>query len=221
MELYMRTAWTAFKLFVLMTILLGLVYPLLITGLAQVIFPKTAGGSLVKRDEQIVGSFGIEQKFSSPVYFWGRPSAVDFNPLPSGGSNLGPISQVLKKSVDERASALRQAHGLDPQAPVPQDLLFASASGLDPDLSPEATVFQIERVAHARALTAQQKVQLEDLVRTSVQNPDLGFLGEPRVNILKLNLALDEFAGRPHLSPPAAAAPAVPETAPATSPSGQ
>jgi K+-transporting ATPase ATPase C chain len=193
----MKQIAIGFKLFILMTILTGVLYPVIVTVLGQVIFKNKATGSFVQRGQQIIGSELIAQKFATPRYFWGRPSATDYNPLPSGGSNLGPTSQALKKSVDERTAQIQKAHHLDEHAAVPADLVFASASGLDPEVSPEAAVFQVERVAEARALSSDQEGRLRALIKAQTVPPQLGFLGQPRVNVLELNLALDTLTGQP------------------------
>jgi K+-transporting ATPase ATPase C chain len=181
-----------------LTILTGIVYPLVVTGVAEVAFPHQAHGSLITHDGRAVGSQLIGQAFSDPRYFWSRPSATnDANskPLPynagsSGGSNLGPTNPDLGKQVNERVAALRAA---DPgnTRPVPVDLVTASGSGLDPDISPAAAEFQVPRVARARSLA---ESAVRDLVRQHTHERFLGVLGETRVNVLQLNLALDERA---------------------------
>jgi K+-transporting ATPase ATPase C chain len=138
-----------------------------------------------------VGSELIGQANADDGYFWPRPSAVNYSPLPSGGSNLGPTSSALQASVAEHAAGLRAAHHLPASAALPSDLLFASGSGLDPHISPEAARLQIDRVAQARQFTAAQRAQLAALVERSIEPPQFGLLGQPRVNVLKLNLALD------------------------------
>jgi K+-transporting ATPase ATPase C chain len=198
MNLQLRPALVSF---ITLTALTGLGYPLLVTGLARVIFPRQAEGGLIRRGGQVIGSEWIGQPFTSPGDFWGRPSAtVDANgkPLPynganSGGSNLAPSSPALHQAVRDRIAALRAA---DPDAtgPVPVDLVTASGSGLDPHISPASAAFQVHRVARARGL---DEAALRDLVAGHVEGSPLGFLGEPRVNVLKLNLALDaEFGAR-------------------------
>ena len=181
-----------------LTILTGLVYPLVVTGVAEWAFPHQAHGSLITHDGRTVGSQLIGQTFSDPRYFWSRPSATtDANsrPLPyngglSGGSNLGPTNPDLGKQVKERVAALRAADPGNTQ-PVPVDLVTASASGLDPDISPAAAEFQVPRVARARGLA---ESSVRDLVRQHTHERFLKVLGEPRVNVLQLNLALDERA---------------------------
>jgi K+-transporting ATPase ATPase C chain len=173
-----------------MTTLTGLVYPLLITGLAQVIFPYRANGSLIESEGKVVGSALIGQPFSSPKYFWTRPSATAlhaYNAGASSGSNQGPINPALKDAVAARVKALRDA---DPTntSPVPIDLVTASGSGLDPHISPEAAAYQAGRVARARGLSADS---VAALVERFTQGRTLALLGEPRVNVLLLNLALD------------------------------
>lgn len=175
-----------FKIF--MMILLGLAYPLTMTGITQVLFRDQATGSFITRNGQIVGSKLIAQNFEKAEYFWPRPSAVGFNPLPSGGSNLGPAASTLKQTVDERRTKLKAAHP-DETVEPPQDLLFASASGLDPQISPEAANYQLQRVAKARGMDT---AQVQKLVDEMTEQRQLGILGEKTVNVLMLNLALDK-----------------------------
>ena len=180
----------AVMLLLLMTVITGVLYPLAATGLAQLIFPQQANGSLIVKDGKPVGSVLIGQSFTDPKYFWGRPSATTpqaDNGINSGGSNLGPTNLALSDAVKQRIVALRAA---DPgnTAPVPVDLVTASASGLDPEISPAAAQYQLARVAKARGLGA---AQVQALVSGYTRGRQLGVLGEPRVNVLQLNLALD------------------------------
>jgi K+-transporting ATPase ATPase C chain len=185
--------------FLVLTVLTGLVHPLLVAGLAWAAFPDQAGGSLVRRDGRVMGSLLIGQVFTDPGDFWGRPSATvgaDGKPLPcdganSGGSNLAPGNLDLRKAVANRAAALEAA---DPgQGPVPVDLVTASGSGLDPHISPAAAAFQAHRVAKARGL---DEARVRGLVAQCTERPQFRFLGEARVNVLRLNLALDALQKR-------------------------
>jgi K+-transporting ATPase ATPase C chain len=175
-------------------VLTGLAYPLLVTGIAQAVFPAQANGSLIERDGKPVGSALIGQSFSDPKYFWGRPSATGpmaHNAGASGGSNLGPLNPALAEAVKGRIDALRAA---DPgnTVPVPVDLVTASASGLDPHISVAAATYQATRVARVRGLPP---AQVQQLVEQHTEGRLLGFIGEPRVNVLRLNLALDTARG--------------------------
>ena len=180
----------AVTLFILLSVITGLIYPLLVTGIGQALFPQQAAGSLIERDGKLVGSRLIGQPFTDPQYFWGRPSATSpypYNAAASGGSNLGPLNPALKEAVESRVKALRIA---DPGnvAPVPVDLVTASASGLDPHISPAAAEYQVGRVARARGLALET---VRNLVTQQTENRQWGIFGEPRVNVLELNLALD------------------------------
>jgi potassium-transporting ATPase KdpC subunit len=191
----MKTIVQASKLFLIMTVITGVIYPLLITLFGQALFPVKANGSLIKVDGKIVGSELLGQKFASDKYFWPRPSAIDYNPLPSGGSNLGPTSAALRDSVAVRRYALERTNSGSFQIPI--DLLFASGSGLDPDITPEAADYQINRIANSRALDNEAKKKLINLVEAHIEPPDFKVLGEPRVNVLRLNLAVDStFEGQ-------------------------
>jgi K+-transporting ATPase ATPase C chain len=175
------------------TVITGVAYPLIVTGIAQLAFPGQANGSLIFEKEKIVGSRLIGQPFSDPKYFWSRGSATSpmpYNGASSGGSNLGPTNPALKEAVEGRVKALRDA-GAPASQPVPADLATASGSGLDPHISPAAAEFQIARVAKARNLSEEK---IRALVQKHTESRQLGVLGEPRVNVLPLNLALDAAA---------------------------
>ena len=175
---------------VVLTVVTGVVYPVVVTAIAQIVFPHQANGSLIVKDGKVVGSTLIGQSFDDPKYFWGRPSATSpfgYNAASSSGSNLSPTNPALVKSVQERVDALRAADP-DNKTAVPVDLVTASGSGLDPHISPAAALYQVGRVAKARKL---QPDAVRALVERHIEGRQLGFLGEPRVNVLALNLALD------------------------------
>jgi K+-transporting ATPase ATPase C chain len=184
----------AVSLFVLFSVITGLLYPAAVTLVAQALFPAQANGSLVLRDGKPIGSLLIGQNFSDPKYFWGRPSATSpqpYNAAASSGSNLGPLNPALIDAVKGRVEALRTADVALPSAvAVPQDLVTASASGLDPDISPAAAAFQVARIARSRGLAPER---VSALVVRHTEARQWGVLGEPRVNVLELNLALDEL----------------------------
>ena len=183
---------TAILMVVALTLITGVIYPLLVTGISQIVFPYQANGSLITNSQrQVIGSELIGQTFTSPQYFHPRPSAAGndgYDPTSSGASNLGPTNQKLIDTVKERADAYRQENGLVANAAVPVDAVTASGSGLDPHISPANATLQVNRVARARNL---QPSQVQALVDQYTEGRTLGFLGEPRINVLKLNVALD------------------------------
>ena len=182
----------AFFMLLIFTVITGVIYPLIVTGIAQVAFPHQANGSLIVKDGKTIGSELIGQQFDDPKYFWGRPSATTpepYNAASSSGSNLGPANSALISAVEARVKALQEA---DPNnmLPIPVDLVTASASGLDPHISVASGLYQVHRVATARGLN---EAQVQELVDKYTEGRQFGFLGEPRVNVLELNLALDEL----------------------------
>jgi K+-transporting ATPase ATPase C chain len=183
--------WPALRINIFLMILLGVGYPLAITGISQLVFPHQANGSLITKGDQIVGSELIGQNFTKPEYFQPRPSAAGndgYDPTASGGYNFGPTNQKL---IDRVKASVAKFHKDNPdyQGPIPADLLTGSGSGLDPDISPASAQAQEARVAKARGISQDQ---LNQLVAQNTKSPDLGLLGEPRVNVLQLNLALDQ-----------------------------
>ncbi len=183
-----KNLMTAVLMTLTTTILLGLIYPLVVTGMAQVLFPNKANGQLIRRDGKVVGSRIIGQAFVGAAYFHSRPSAAGngYDAANSGGTNLGPTN---KKLIDRVLTDVSQLHGENPNAPVPVDLVTTSASGLDPDITPAAALFQVPRIARERGLSEKQ---LQQLVSKHTAQRQFGILGEPGVNVLELNLDLDE-----------------------------
>lgn len=177
----MKNALASLKLLLALTILTGLIYPAFVTLVGRITFPHATGGSLILRDGRVVGSALIGQKFSRDGYFWSRPSAIDYNPLPSGGSNLGPTSKKLVEQIAKFEGA------------VPPDLKFASASGLDPHVTVDAALTQVTRVLKARDWEDARRPAIEKLIRQYTAPREFGALGEERVNVLELNLALDRM----------------------------
>ncbi len=179
----------AVLLFVALTLITGVAYPLLMTGVAQVVFPHQANGSLITVDEKVVGSELIGQQFDDPKYFWGRPSATSpaYNGAASTGSNFGPTNPAQLDAVRGHVENLRRSHP-DQTGPIPVDLVTASGSGLDPHISPAAAEYQVSRVAQARSMDVEA---VRKAVAENTEGRTFGILGEPRVNVLKLNLALD------------------------------
>jgi K+-transporting ATPase ATPase C chain len=185
-----KTSLQSIRAVIVFTVITGVAYPLVVTGISQVVFKHQATGSLIEKDGKVLGSSLIGQPFSDPKYFWSRPSATSpqpYNGASSSGSNQGPTNPALKEAIEGRVKALRDAGG-DPSKPVPVDLVTASGSGLDPHISPAAAQYQIARVAKARQISEEK---LTALVQQHTEGRQLGILGEPSVNVLTLNLALD------------------------------
>ncbi len=179
----------AFFMLLIFTVITGVIYPLVVTGIAQVVFPQQANGSLIVKDGKAVGSELIGQQFDDPSYFWGRPSAANYNAAASSGSNYGPLNPALMDMVQTRIDALKAADP-DNTLPIPVDLVTASGSGLDPHISVASALYQVSRVATARGLNEADVIAL---VNQYTEGRQFGFLGEPRVNVLLLNIALDEI----------------------------
>lgn len=187
----LRQMKTAFVMLMVFTILTGLVYPLAMTGMAQALFPSEANGSIIVQNGKPIGSALIGQSFTSAYYFHGRPSAAGtdgYDATSSGGSNLGPTSKKLVETVKDNVDKVRDENKLDAQKSVPSDLVLASGSGLDPDISPAAAYVQIERVANERGFSDDA---VRNLVKQHIKDRQFGLLGEERINVLALNLALD------------------------------
>jgi len=189
----LQTTFQSIRALIAFTVITGVAYPLIITAIGQLVFKDAANGSLIVKDGKVLGSQLIGQPFSDPKYFWSRPSGTSpqpYNAASSGGTNLAPTNPALKETVEARVKALRDAGG-DASQPVPVDLVTASGSGLDPHISPAAAEYQVGRVAKARNLPEET---VRGLVEQHTAGRQLGILGEPRVNVLELNLALDAAA---------------------------
>lgn len=192
----MKTFIISLKLFLFFTILTGIVYPLFVTGVAQLVFPAKANGSLIVRDKKSIGSILIGQPFDSVIYFSGRPSAIAYSPLPSGGSNYGLTNVKLKMQVAERRHKFIEFNGLDSSTVVPSEMLFASASGLDPHISPEAALLQVERIVKARRLNEGKKQEIIQMINKLTEDRQYSIFGEKRINVLVLNLEIDKINSR-------------------------
>jgi K+-transporting ATPase ATPase C chain len=184
--------WASIKIFLAITVLVGIAYPLVVTGIAQVAFNHKADGSLIEDNGKVVGSSLLGQPFTGDKWFQPRPSAADYDGLASGGTNLGPTNPDLIKTVKQRVIAYREANGLAASEPVPVDAVTASGSGLDPHISKLNAQYQARRVGEARGISKQK---LQQLIDDNTDDASLGFLGEPGVNVLQLNLALRRLAG--------------------------
>jgi len=189
----MKSIIRSLKIFLFFTVLTGIIYPLLITGVAQLFFSRKANGSLIMKDNKTIGSELIGQQFDTQIYFMSRPSATAYNPLPSGGSNYGLTNAKLKNLVNERKKQFIIFNKLDSLIEVASEMLFASASGLDPHISPKAAYLQVERIVQARNFNDGQKLKLEQLIKNQTEAPQFLCLGEERVNVLLLNLETDKI----------------------------
>jgi potassium-transporting ATPase KdpC subunit len=189
----MKNFFIGLKLFAVLSVICGVIYPLAITGLSQIFFPYQANGSMLAYNDKLLGSELIGQQFNKPEYFWGRPSTINCNPMPSGASNLGPTSNKLKSIIQSRIDSISKYQNIPNVKEIPNDLLFASGSGVDPDISPEAVFFQLPRVVKYRNLDSAKTEKLINLIASCTENPQFGFLGMPKVNILKLNLKLNSM----------------------------
>lgn len=186
----MKVILQSLRIFVALTLLTGVLYPLAVAGIGWLCFRDKANGSLVMRNGKPAGSSLLAQRLQSTHNFWPRPSAGDFATVASGASNLGPTSAKLQQQVAERAAKLRDAHHLPADASIPAEMIYASGSGLDPHISPESAWLQVQRIAKARGLEERRVMELVD---RSIEDPQLTILGEPRVNVLMLNLELDNM----------------------------
>jgi len=194
MDKIIKTQTTiALKLLLVMTVLTGVIYPFFMTGVAQLVFPARANGSLIIKDKKIAGSELIGQKFDSSIYFWSRPSAIEYNPVPSGASNLSPTSDKLKKQVTERRKLFAISNLIADSSSIPKEMIFASASGLDPHISPEAAILQLDRIVKYRGFNFTQKRRIENLIDSLTESPQLYLFGEKRINVFLLNLSLDQI----------------------------
>jgi len=189
----MKTLFISLKIFLFFTILTGIIYPLFVTGIAQLTMPTKANGSLILKNNKIIGSELIGQRFDSVIYFTSRPSAISYNPLPSGGSNFGLTNAKLKHSVDSLKNQFIAFNQLDGSTTIPSEMLFASASGLDPHISQKAALMQVDRIARARNFSSDRKQSIIQCVKRITEAPQFLLLGEERVNVLVLNLELDKI----------------------------
>jgi K+-transporting ATPase ATPase C chain len=184
---------TSIKFLLLMTIVTGIVYPFFIFGIAKIFFPVKSNGSLIEVNQMIIGSELIAQKFDSSIYFQSRPSAIDYQPMPSGASNFGPTSRKLKDISDSLRKAYLKKNMLSENTKIPSDAIFSSGSGIDPHISPENAMLQIDRISKNRGFDDKRKNELKNLIDRLAEKPQFGFLGESRINVLFLNLELDKL----------------------------
>lgn len=188
-----KQIFTAVRVSLVFTIITGIIYPLGITLFSNIFFTQKAAGSLIEKEGHIIGSELISQKFTGDKYFWARPSAIDYNPLPSGASNLSLTSAALKKNYDERKKYFLDKNFLNSNHSIPEEMLFSSASGADPHISGEAAYLQVNRIAKARNFDEMKINKLKRIIESSIRNPQLGIFGKTVVNVLLLNLELDRI----------------------------
>lgn len=188
----MKTIIISIKIFIVITILTGIIYPLFVTIIGQTIFPNQTNGSMIVVDGKIVGSELIGQKFTETRYFSSRPSAIEYNPMPSGGSNLSVTSKELQLRVKRNVDAFDSINQLPSSQLIPSEMMYASASGLDPHISPAAALLQVNRIYKARNLSEIELKKIKNLIEHATEGRQFGFLGEERINVLKLNLELDK-----------------------------
>jgi K+-transporting ATPase ATPase C chain len=184
---------SALKFLLWMTILTGIFYPLFITGLAQVCYPVNSNGSLIHKNGKTIGSELIGQSFDSTLYFWSRPSATNYNPIPSGSSNLGPVSNKLKEQVLLHREVFARMNLVTDPDIIPDEMIFSSASGLDPHISPEGALLQVDRVSNSRKFDNTQKERLIKMIGDLTEKPQFMILGQERINVLRLNIELDKL----------------------------
>lgn len=189
----MKSIIISLKIFLILTVLTGVIYPLFITGVAQLFFSSKANGSIILVENKAIGSELIGQQFDSSIYFTSRPSNNSYNPLPSGGSNYGITNAKLKDLVIKRKANFITHNGLDSLTQIPSEMLFASASGLDPHISPDAALLQVNRIVTARAFNSLQKEKLINLIQDKTENLQFSLFGEKRINVLMLNIELDKI----------------------------
>lgn len=190
----MKSFIIALRIFLYFTVLTGIAYPLLVTGISQLVFPSKANGSLIFKNKTPIGSVLIGQSFdSSNVYFTSRPSAISYDPLPSGGSNFGLTNRKLKEQFDQRGKKFITDNGISTQQMIPSEMLFASASGLDPHITPEAAMMQVERISKSRHFSYFEKTRLKNIINQLTEPPQFLCLGQKRINVLLLNLETDKI----------------------------
>lgn len=185
----------AIKIFVAMTLLTGVIYPLLVLFIGQILFPYQSSGSMILKNGKVIGSELIGQNFSSQKYFWSRPSAINYNPLPSGASNLALTNKKLFEQFKKRKTTFFLKNKISNGVELPAEMLFASASGIDPHISTKSAYLQFDRIVSERNFNADQKERLFGVIKKLSQNPQLGFLGKERINVLLLNVELDKIGG--------------------------